>query len=296
MPANDPGAGAPACVHHLDGRARHVTTPCGDGTMRWRIWGEGPPLVLLHGGFGSWQHWVRNIEFLSGRVQVIAGDLPGLGDSDEAPQPHTAAAIAEVLHEGIRRILGDSAPLSLAGFSLGGAIAAALAARLERRVDQLLLFSPSALGAFWQEVTQKLLRWQPDAGEQERLATVRANLAISMIADPEKIDDDAVAIQDRLVRQKRRLKGLPISTSDAALQALRNVKGRTTIIWGERDPYLRPDAATCAEQIRTLYPLVGTQVLAGAGHWVIYEAHEAANRLILDRLGLPAVQEEKLYP
>ena len=26
------------------------------------MWGEGRPLVLLHGGTGSWMHWVRNVE------------------------------------------------------------------------------------------------------------------------------------------------------------------------------------------------------------------------------------------
>jgi 2-hydroxy-6-oxonona-2,4-dienedioate hydrolase len=30
----------------------------------WREWGSGSPLVLLHGGSGSWNHWVKNIAFL----------------------------------------------------------------------------------------------------------------------------------------------------------------------------------------------------------------------------------------
>jgi 2-hydroxy-6-oxonona-2,4-dienedioate hydrolase len=45
-----------------------------------------PPVVLFHGGSGSWTHWVRNIQPLvaAGR-QVIAADLPGFGDSASPP-------------------------------------------------------------------------------------------------------------------------------------------------------------------------------------------------------------------
>ena len=40
---------------------RHTTTS-GAGEVVWRMWGAGTPLVLLHGGTGSWMHWVRNVE------------------------------------------------------------------------------------------------------------------------------------------------------------------------------------------------------------------------------------------
>ncbi len=43
-------------------------------------------MVLLHGGSGSWTHWIRNIPMLlaCGR-QVWAQDLPGFGDSASPP-------------------------------------------------------------------------------------------------------------------------------------------------------------------------------------------------------------------
>src|SRR3546814_1155899 len=59
----------------LCSQAEVRTTPCGDGQMVWRLWGEGPPLVLLHGGSGSWTHWFRNIPALARRYRVIAADL-----------------------------------------------------------------------------------------------------------------------------------------------------------------------------------------------------------------------------
>lgn len=69
-------------VAAIDARSRHVETPCGSGSMIWRRWGQGsaPALVLLHGGYGSWTHWLKNVESLAARYTVWAADLPGLGE------------------------------------------------------------------------------------------------------------------------------------------------------------------------------------------------------------------------
>ncbi|MDB5843914.1 MAG: hydrolase-like protein, partial [Polaromonas sp.] len=54
--------------------------------MVWRCWGEGAPVVLLHGGSGSWTHWIRNIPTLVAcSRQVWAPDLPGFADSASPP-------------------------------------------------------------------------------------------------------------------------------------------------------------------------------------------------------------------
>src|SRR3546814_2761948 len=78
-----------ALLAAMEARALAVRTRCGEGSMVWRVWGEGEPVVLLHGGFGSWNHWVRNIEPLAARYRVIAADMPGQGDSDDPPQPRS---------------------------------------------------------------------------------------------------------------------------------------------------------------------------------------------------------------
>src|ERR1700754_4216421 len=62
------------CVMH-----RHVLTPAGDGQAVEP--GGGPPLLLVHGGHGAWQHWCANIDALSEHARVMAIDLPGFGDS-----------------------------------------------------------------------------------------------------------------------------------------------------------------------------------------------------------------------
>ena len=112
----------PAEALRVLAQATRHATPCGDGQLVWHTWGHagGEPLVLLHGGSGSWTHWIRNVEALAaaGR-RVVVPDLPGFGDSARPPGGQDADAVAPVLADGIRQMAGD-APVDIAGFSFGG--------------------------------------------------------------------------------------------------------------------------------------------------------------------------------
>ena len=84
---SEPSVQLPPEAHALLKTATRTETPCGAGTLVWHVWGQAtrhpawPPLVLLHGGSGSWTHWLRNINALvdAGRW-VLVPDLPGFGD------------------------------------------------------------------------------------------------------------------------------------------------------------------------------------------------------------------------
>src|SRR5262249_20331966 len=128
-----------ATVAQLAERARRSETPCGAGSMVWRSWGAGPALVLLHGGFGSWTHWLRNIDVFARRPRVIGADLRGLGASAAAPEPYTAESIAAIVGEGLERVLEAGESFDLAGFSFGGLIGGHVAASLGARCRTLTL-------------------------------------------------------------------------------------------------------------------------------------------------------------
>lgn len=97
--------------------ARRAETPCGDGALVWRAWGQGRPLVLLHGGSGSWRHWLRNIASFARDRMVLCPDLPGLGDSDMPPGQADPDSIARILRCGLRQVIGEQS-YDLVGFSL----------------------------------------------------------------------------------------------------------------------------------------------------------------------------------
>ncbi len=256
--------------------AVRIETPCGDGAMVWRIWGQGPALALLHGGAGSWRHWARNIEDLARDHRLIVPDLPGLGESALVPPPPTAEAVAEVLARGLDMILGSEGTYDVVGFSFGGTAATCLAAVHGTRVRSLTIVGSSGVGPLGSRVD--LLKVRHLKGE-ERVAAHRVNLGRLMLADPNKIDALALAIQDWNTRYSR-LKTPELSRSGALVAALAKVRAPVNGIWGEFDAPANPRAHEREAALRALRPDVNFHMVRGAGHWVAYEAPEEFNSVL----------------
>ena len=273
------GNGAAGFVEEVAAAARRIVTPCGDGDMAWRVWGSGPPLVLLHGGYGSWTHWVRNVGPLSRRFTVIAPDLPGLGDSATPPEPWTAEGLAAIVAEGIARVVPGEREVHLVGFSFGGVIGGEVAAQLGHRVRGFTVVGSNGLGL--ERAPTPLKRVAPEAGEEEEFATHRYNLNQLMIADPDKIDELALYLQ-KTNHARARMRSRRFSRSDALARALPRIKGRLDGIWGERDATAYPHVAERARVLREAQPQARFAVVPGAGHWVQYEAADAFNALLAD--------------
>ncbi|MEX5721116.1 alpha/beta fold hydrolase [Geodermatophilus maliterrae] len=104
---------------------------------------DAPTVVLLHGlGTSGWM-WDRLVPFLDADLHVLVVDLPGHGESNAIPWVSlgdTAAAVAEVVRA---RAHGGTA--HVAGLSLGGYVATALAARRPGLVPSALVSGVSVL-------------------------------------------------------------------------------------------------------------------------------------------------------
>ncbi len=262
-----------AVLARLETAAERVSTPCGDGRMVWHAWSAGPALVLLHGGSGSWRHWVRNIDAFARDHRVIAPDLPGLGELDLPPQPEDARAMARILAEGLAGLVGARERYDLAGFSFGGVMAGCLAAQEGERVRSLTIVGSGGLGT--PRAAVELVKVRHLAGE-ERIAAHRTNLARLMIADPARIDVLALAIQDWNTRHSR-LKTPQISRGTWLADALPAVRCPVAGIWGSRDAPSLPDIGARERALRALRPELRFRVIDGAGHWVAYEQAAAFN-------------------
>ena len=271
-----------AQVARLAAAGRRIETPCGDGVMVWRIWGEGEPLVLFHGGFGSWTHWLRNIPVLSRRYRLIVASLPGLGESDDAPMPHTPEGIAAIAAEGIARILPAGERFHLTGFSFGGLIAGHVAASFGESCRSLTLVGAGGLG-LKRSAMRKLVSWRHIEDEAGRLAVHRENLEILMIADPARIDDLAIHLQAENAARGR-VNSPTIAMTDTLARKLPLVRARLAGIWGERDAAAMEDLPARARLLRGIQPQAPFIVIADAGHWVQYEAPDAFNEALLEVL------------
>lgn len=269
-----------ATVKLVDGiaaKAERTETPSGEGTMVCRSWGSGPPLVLLHGGYGSWTHWIRNVLPLSRRFRVIAPDLPGLGESATPPEPWTAEGLAAIVVKGIEELVPHREDLRLAGFSFGGVIGGSVAAQLGDRLRNFVVVGSNGLGL--ERSPTPLKRVPPDADVEEEFAIHRYNLNQLMIADPAKIDELALYLQ-KINHARARMRSRRFSRSDALAQALPKVRGRLDGIWGERDATAYPHLDERARILRSVQPAARFAVVPGAGHWVQFESADRFNALL----------------
>ncbi|MFM8711286.1 MAG: alpha/beta fold hydrolase [Sphingomonadales bacterium] len=112
-----------------------------DKRIGYRMAGNGPLVVLLHGFGETGAVWDEQIKHLSGHYQVLVPDLPGSGVSDVIPDMSL-----EGLAEAIAALIGSitTTPHTLIGHSMGGYIALAYAELYADRLQGLGLFHSTA--------------------------------------------------------------------------------------------------------------------------------------------------------
>jgi pimeloyl-ACP methyl ester carboxylesterase len=113
------------------------TVPVSGGDLVVGVWGDGPPVLGIHGITASHPWWGAIVEALAGKVRLIAPDLRGRGDSGDLPPPHTMQqhvddCLAVLDHLGIGEV-------PVVGMSMGGWVATLMASKNPDRVKNILL-------------------------------------------------------------------------------------------------------------------------------------------------------------
>lgn len=277
------GESPAACVARIAGMAERRRVSFGEGEMVWRIWGTGRPVVFLHGGYGAWSHWIRNVLPLSRHFRVIVADMPGHGDSDAIAGRPTREWMAEGLARCLEGALPKDGPYDLVGFSMGANLSAAAIAAYGRSPENLVVIGPGGLGVSSQKI-DGLERWRPDLPRDELDARHRNNLGVIMIHDPSRIDDLAVHVQ-RENGLRYRFHVARDNTSTLLRDYLGKVDTKLSCIWGEHDVYAIGNRDRRIAIMRETHPDLRVSVIADAGHWVMYERPDDFNRELLRLLG-----------
>jgi pimeloyl-ACP methyl ester carboxylesterase len=271
-------------VDRIQQQATRFETPCGDGKMIWHLWdesgGTAPVVALFHGGAGSWRHWIRTIPALITTYRVLVPDLPGLGESDFPPNGDDAFAVATIVADGIDAIIGAETTYEVVGFSFGGTMAACVGALRGKRVRSVTIIGSSGVGAMGSAVNLEKVRHLEG---QARRDTHRTNLNRLMIADPAKIDDLAIVIQDwNTVRS--RLKTPGISRSGAIMRAIDQLQSPLNGMWGELDAPANPKGPERVATLRAHCPDADIRLIPKTGHWAAYESADIVNATLLEML------------
>jgi pimeloyl-ACP methyl ester carboxylesterase len=113
-------------------------------SVSYRIAGEGPAILLIHGVTGSSAQWEPVMRLLADRFTVIAPDLLGHGQSAKPRGDYSLGAYASGLRD-LTVALGITSA-TVVGHSLGGGIALQFAYQFPERTDRLTLVSSGGLG------------------------------------------------------------------------------------------------------------------------------------------------------
>lgn len=279
------GIELPAAIVRLQVSAQRVQTRLSDapgsGQMVWHGWQpaagvvrRGLPLVMLHGGSGSWTHWLRVIEPLTAAgYSLWLADLPGFGESDGVPGGMDVDTMLEPLAHGIQQLLGDASAgpvCDLVGFSFGGMTAGLLAAAHPELVQRLLLVGAPGMG-MTEGRTVRLKGWRHLPGLAAQMQAHHHNLAELMLHDISQIDEPTLALhalnvaRDRLPRRR-------LSRTDILAQALTRVSVPVAAIYGAQDPlYVGRLNELQTLMQRQCRGSLHWQVLEEVGHWAQHE-------------------------
>ena len=252
----------------LAGAERCTTRLAGADTV-WHCWGDArrPTVVLLHGGSGSWTHWVRNIAPLrAAGWRVLVPDLPGFGDSDLPAGCTDTDDMPPHLHAGLAQ-LQPAGPVSVVGFSFGGMTAALWLAAHAHAAQQLVLVGAPGMGLTVRDRIA-LKGWRHLPSPEAQAQVHRHNLMALMLQQPESLDALALDLhtanvpRDRVIRRR-------LSSTDIMARALPRVQAQVSAIYGEHDALYRGRLPELQAAMPPLVPHWGQwHTVSGAGHWV----------------------------
>lgn len=267
-------------VQSVRAQAQRISQDHAWGQAVWHCWGSAKhaPLVLLHGGSGSWTHWVRNVQHLAQHRHVWALDIPGFGDSTLPPHAVDADDLVPYVADIFKQTF-DQQSVDVMGFSFGGMLAGLMAAQYPALLRKMILVGVPGLGLFSKTLPMRGMRVDMDAQAQREVH--RYNLNVMMLADAEQVTDEVVDLQEANVSRDR-LRRRRIAKTDV----LARVQSQWTMpvygVWGRQDA-LYTD--TLNEVPKVLTQLQAYEVIEGAGHWVMFEKPDAFHRVVTPWLG-----------
>ncbi len=241
--------------------------------------GSGPVLYMLHGGMGSWTHWIRNIDVLAERFEVRAIDAPGYGESEIIPYGLSPDEYLDVYEASLRRVIASEERFGFVGFSFGAAISGSMAARFRDQVDRITVIGPGGFSSDGRPPLQTMSYRQADGNPDLWRKTLRHNLLALMLKHPKSVTDDVLDMQDANVRRTR-FNSRKVSMQPSLATNLGQAGRPVQLIYGADDVTAWPSIEARAVLIREKFPELALHVIEDTGHWAMFEGADEVNRLI----------------
>ena len=242
--------------------------------LQVKVTGEGyKPLVLLHGLFGSGQNLGQLARGLADSFTVYSVDLP---DHGRSPWSDSCSidSYADTLIEWLTNTIAE--PVHLAGHSLGGKVAMAIARQRPALVTKLVILDIAAVDyPSRHDSVFRALR----AVEQARLASrSEARALMTTILDEPRIADflltNAVIDAEAGLQWRFNLSGIQSGYPNLLVAGdyPHGFAGPTLLMRGAQSDYVTDESI---ERMKTLFPLLSAITIGDAGHWLHQEQTES---------------------
>ena len=265
-------------VWHVWGSQQALHEDAAGGAIKERTKAAPSPLVLLHGGSGSWTHWLRNVEHFAQDRIVWALDIPGFGDSTLPHGVTDADGLVPYMADVFQQTFHGKA-VDVIGFSFGGMTAGLVAAEYPALIRQQILVGAPGLGLLGKELPMRGMTPSMDTAAQRQVH--RHNLNVMMFANPESVTDEVIDLQAANVLRDR-LRRRRIARTNVLAQAQTRWICPVHGVWGGSDALYKD---TLQQVPQVLSCMKTFNVVPNAGHWVMFENPQAFHAVVDPLLG-----------
>jgi pimeloyl-ACP methyl ester carboxylesterase len=276
------GGGEPDGLHDQE---EEGYVPVEGGRIYYQEGGEGPPVVLIHGGYLDHRMWDGQIEALKANYRVVRYDVRSHGRSHALEGPFSDPDDLSVLLDTLKIPRAH-----LVGLSLGGQIALDFAILNPDRVESLLLAGPG-LGGFpagspqvvryMEEITDALNR----EAFPETIEIFTRYWCDGPFRSPAEVDPDVRGKVLEMLSGSRERWGrsrLARQLDPPAMDRVSEIDAPTLILFGTLD---MPDLKEVVDYLEATIPNARRVDIPGVAHMVNLEAPERFNEVLLEFLG-----------